>query len=440
MPGVGFILPFGRFMNNVVASSYQWSPLAYANIASEISKKSIKPIKAREALARATVGTSALLYASHITASQEEQGLGTFELRSGSTIVDVTNVFPLSYILAAGKVIHYSLTGKTITPEMKKDLGEQLAIGQVSRDVQFGTDVSNVLDYLVPTGGPDVGGERTNMLRDFYNAFTEPGNEVGEEGGVFKRAYEFGSDASEAIGKPLGNIVAGVFRPLDPINKLVGFITETDTAKDTRQARGLGRFNQSATRYFDNVLEAVMGETENITGESLRVASREGEIYDPNPLARIFGLKLLPGKTASEKVYSLSGIKSWSKDQRSNIPAYDRIFNETMAPLLERRMGRLLNDSSFKKMNLREKRSKVKYEVSQVRKLVSDAVQNASTGEDYMQALRYKALRNGDSAIRIEVMKEMRELGIKVNIKDFNFQELELFNNKVDLKELLAKE
>ena len=57
-----------------------------------------------------------------------------------------------------------------------------------------------------------------------------------------------------------------------------------------------------------------------------------------------------------------------------------------------------------------------------------------------MQALRYKALRNGDSAIRIEVMKEMRELGIKVNIKDFNFQELELFNNKVDLKELLAKE
>ena len=440
MPGVGFILPFGRFMNNVVASSYQWSPLAYANIASEISKKSIKPIKAREALARATVGTSALLYASHITASQEEQGLGTFELRSGSTIVDVTNVFPLSYILAAGKVIHYSLTGKTITPEMKKDLGEQLAIGQVSRDVQFGTDVSNVLDYLVPTGGPDVGGERTNMLRDFYNAFTEPGNEVGEEGGVFKRAYEFGSDASEAIGKPLGNIVAGVFRPLDPINKLVGFITETDTAKDTRQARGLGKFNQSATRYFDNVLEAVMGETENITGESLRVASREGEIYDPNPLARIFGLKLLPGRTASEKVYSLSGIKSWSKDQRSNIPAYDRIFNETMAPLLERRMGRLLNDSSFKKMNLREKRSKVKYEVSQVRKLVSDAVQNASTGEDYMQALRYKALRNGDSAIRIEVMKEMRELGIKVNIKDFNFQELELFNNKVDLKELLAKE
>ena len=439
MPGVGFILPFGRFMNNVVASAYQWSPLAYANIASEISKKSIKPVKAREALARATVGTTALLYASHVTSSQEEQGLGTFELRSGSTVVDVTNVFPLSYILAAGKVINYALTGKTITPEMKKDLGEQLAIGQVSRDVQFGTDVSNILDYLVPTGGPDVGGERANMLRDFYNAFTEPGKEIGKEGGVFKRAYEFGSDASEAIGKPLGNIVAGVFRPLDPINKLIGFITETDTAKDTRQARGLGKFNQSSTKYFDNILEAIMGETESITGESLRVASREGEIYDPNPLARIFGLKLLPGRTAAEKVYSLAGIKSWSMDQRSNIPAYDRIFNETMAPLLERRMGTLLNKPSFKKLNLREKRSRVRDEVGKVRKIVKAAVQNASTGEDYMETLRYKALRNGDSPIRTEVMKEMREDGIKVNIKDFNFEELKIFNNKVDLKELVAK-
>ena len=439
-PGLGLILPFGRFMNNVVASAYQWSPLAYAGIASDISKKSVKPIKSREAFARATVGTSALLYASKMSESQEEQGLGTFELRQGSTIVDVTNIYPLSYLLAAGKVVNYSLTGKAVTPEMKKDLGEQLAIGQISRDVQFGTDLSNILDYFIPTGGTDTGGERVTMMRDFYNAFTEPGSEIGEDDGVMKRMYEFGSDTAEAIGKPVGNIVAGAFRPLDPINKLVGFITETDTAKDTRQARGFGKFNQSATKYFDNILEAIGGETKNITGESLRVASREGEIYDPNPLARIFGLKLLPGRTATEKTYSLSGIKSWSKDQRSNIPAYDRIFNETMAPLLERRMGKLLNDPKFKKMDIGSRRDKVNDEVQQVRSIVKRAVQDSSTGETYLDGIRYKTLNNGNSAQRTKVLKEMREAGIKANIKDFNYEELKMFNAKVDLLKLLAKQ
>lgn len=28
-PGIGFILPFGRFMNNVVATTYRYSPLAF---------------------------------------------------------------------------------------------------------------------------------------------------------------------------------------------------------------------------------------------------------------------------------------------------------------------------------------------------------------------------------------------------------------------------
>lgn len=202
------------------------------------------------------------------------------------------------------------MRGKTATSEMYKDLGEQLAIGQVSRDIQFGTDVSNILDYFVPTGGVNVGGERTNIARDFYNAFTEPGNELVEKDGVVGRAYEFGSNVSEAIGKPAGNIAAGFFRPLDPINKLVGFMTDTDTAKDTRQARGLGKFNQASTKYFDNILEALMEETDSITGESLRVASREGEIYDPNPLARIFGLKIVAGRTATEKIYSMAGMKA----------------------------------------------------------------------------------------------------------------------------------
>lgn len=214
---------------------------------------------------------------------------------------------------------------------------------------------------------------------------------------------------------------------------------DVDTIKDPRQARGYAKFNQSATRYFDNILEAIGGETENITGESLRVASREGEIYDPNPLARIFGLKIVPGRTATEKVYSLSGIKSWTKDQRSNIPAYDRIFNETMAPILERRMGLLLNNPEFKKLNITDKRSRINKEVQTIRSMVRDTVEITSTGQDYLQVLRKKALSNGTSEQRAQAMRQMREEGFKANIKDFNWDELRIFNAKIDLQKLRAQ-
>ncbi|MAO20043.1 MAG: hypothetical protein CMJ25_04755, partial [Phycisphaerae bacterium] len=267
----------------------------------------------------------------------------------------------------------------------------------------------------------------------------EPGKEYVEDAGVFKRAYEMGEGAAEAVGKPVGNIVAGVFRPLDPINKLAGFMFDVDTLKDPRQARGYAKFNQSATRYFDNILEAIAGEVDSITGESLRVASREGEIYDPNPLARIFGLKVVPSRTATEKMYSLSGIKSWTKDQRSNIPAYDRIFNETMAPILERRMGLLLNNPEFKKLDITEKRSRVNKEVQNIRSMVRDSVEVTSTGEDYLQVVRKKALSNGTAEQRAKAMSEMRDEGYKANIKDFNWDELRIFNAKIDLQELKAQ-
>jgi len=444
IPGLGTILPFGRFMNNVVASAYQWSPLAYAGPASKILQKNRslgQTMKDREAFSRATVGTSALLYATQISEAQQEQNLDTYHLRVGSAIIDVTNVYPLSYLLAAGKVGNAMLKGDPITKEMRRDLSEQLAIGQVARDAQFGTDLSATIDYFLPIGGTEMGGERSNMFKDLYNVFTEPGKEYveGEQAGVFKRAYEFGEGVSEAVGKPVGNIVAGAFRPLDPLNKMVGFITDTDTIKDPRQARGYGKFNQSATRYFDNVLEALMGETENITGESLRVASREGELYDPNPLARMFGLKIVPGRTATEKAYSMSGMKSWTKDQRSNIPAYDRIFNDTMAPMLERRMALLVNNPEFKKMDITDKRSRVNRELTKMRSMVSNVVDTTSMGEDHLQVLRYKALNNGTSEQRAKATKQMKEQGIKANIKDYNFDELVMFNAKIDLQQLRAK-
>ena len=44
----------------------------------------------------------------------------------------------------------------------------------------------------------------------------------------------------DAVYKQGGNILAGFTRPLDAVNRMVGFINDTDAARDTRQQSGIG--------------------------------------------------------------------------------------------------------------------------------------------------------------------------------------------------------
>ena len=148
--------------------------------------------------------------------------------------------------------------GQPVPRELSTEVLTQLAVGQVARDVQFGNDLLNAMDTV-------------------FN-FDE-----GQRGA-----------STDAFLKATGNVVAGVTRPLDVVNKLTGYVMGNDGAKDVRQAEGMNIFTQSATKYMDNILESFVDKTDSITGEQLRVATREGEVYDPAPLARIFGLTVKP--------------------------------------------------------------------------------------------------------------------------------------------------
>ena len=96
-PGIGFILPFGRFMNNVVATGYRYGPGAVLDGASAIMKGSKGKIDATEAIARATVGTTSLFYAMDFQNEQQKRGYQWYELQTGSgETTNITNTFPLS--------------------------------------------------------------------------------------------------------------------------------------------------------------------------------------------------------------------------------------------------------------------------------------------------------------------------------------------------------
>tara|TARA_R100000995_G_scaffold839_2_gene587 strand:- start:3642 stop:7289 length:3648 start_codon:yes stop_codon:yes gene_type:complete len=400
-PLLGTVIPFGRFMNNVVATAYQWGPASLLPAASRIYKASGKDIKANEAMARSMVGTTALVMAMQMDDERQKKGLAVNEIEMSGTIVDVRNVFPFSLFLAIGRAANLRRKGESVPPELREEVLNQLAIGQVARDAQFGNDLFNVFDY-----------------------FTGDGSDRGK--------------TLDALYKSLGNIAAGATRPLDAVNRSVGYLAGNDIAKDVRQAEGVNKFTQSASKYFDNILEVLIGESEALTGENLRVATREGDIYDANPLARILGLNIKRGKTATEKAYTLSELQTWKADQRSQIPMYDRIFNETLAPVLERRMTRLLKSKNFREGDLAHKRGRVKEELKRARKHVRDNFKIA-TSEGFLEQKRYDASNKGTKEQQKKALRMMKERGVDAELKDFNYRELQTYESIINHLNLKIK-
>ena len=406
-PLIGTVLPFGRFMNNVVATTYQWSPLALVDSMRAIYKTEKRNISNMEAMSRGVVGTGSLVLAMQFSEEQEKKGLDYNIVEGvGGTQIDVKNAFPFSSFLATGRYFNRLWKGEA-TQENFTDMMEQLAIGQVARDVQFANDLRNVGDYMSRGFGAESDG----------SFLPNPKN-----------------DTLEALFKAGGNIAAGVTRPLDFVNKAVGFVNGTDYSKDIRQAEGGQIFTQAATRYFDNILAALSDEVETVKGEQLRVASREGEVYDPNPLAKIFGLTIKQGRTATEKAYSMAEMKSWTQDMRTKIPEYDKVFNTAIAPVLETRMNKLIKNKRFLEADIGERRKLVKeFVLNPTRKLIRDHLDSTS-GTKYFERQKYKASQKGDKFLRQKAMDMMRERGVDVNeVRDFtSMRELMMFNSFID--------
>ena len=396
-PGFGTLLPFGRFFNNVIATAYQWSPLAAPQHLYKFTRNLVKQepnVTDRDAFARMLVGSTALGLSMEFDNERREKNLDVYEVDvGGGTIVDAKNTYPFSLWLAAGRVLNTMRNGEQVSADLQREIGTQLAVGQLARDTQFANDINNMLDVL------------TNVDID-------------------KRAASI-----DGLYKVTGNFVAGFTRPLDVLNKAVGFATGTDTAKDVRQAEGINTFSQTATKYVDNIIEAFIDKTDTITGEELSVATRQGEVYDVNPFARMFGLTIKPSKTATETVYSMADMAPWKASERTNIPAYDKIFNGMLAPMLEVYTQDLLDNPRFQDATIKQKRGMLKKRLSEVKARVRESMERGYAGYEGSVLNKATSLtRRFSKETRREAMKMLRQdYGITGQLEDLSFRELELF-------------
>lgn len=403
-PVLGTVLPFGRFLNNVVATVHQWGPTSLMPSAVRIMQRSTdagEKIMAREAFARAAVGTTALAAAWQYDQDRLDKGLAYNEIEMGDgTIVDAKNTFPFSYFLVMGRIANLYTRGEPIPRELSVEFGTQIGVGQAATDLQFGNDMVAVYDALFNVGSDDPG-----------------------------RA-----DLWKGLMRGMGNYFAGYTRPLDAANKLVGFLDNSDAARDLRQAEGVELFTQSSTRYLDNIFELLFDRVDAISGEELRVASREGPIRDANPMARIFGVTIRPARTATEQAYSMANMAEWTASERSNLPEYDRLFNEIIGPRLNEETERLERDPRYREGNIRTRQIMLRERLSRVRSEVRDFVSAGGAGyESEILSIRRQATRHGNKEQRSLAMEAMRDrYGFEGSINDMSVRELHFFMDYVD--------
>ena len=404
VPVIGTILPFGRFFNNVLGTAWQMS---LGSLVGMTKAMGIGGQRSADDLiqytARALTTGTAVRLAMEFDKDKKAKGLDwNLELVNGH-LVDYKNVYPVSTFKLVGRMANNMVDDGYIPTENQLDALKQLGVGQFAKDIEFGNDMVRFMDALVGAGN-------------------EEGNRE-----LFKQ-----------LGKSGGNILAGVTRPLDAINTMIGAMEGTDAARNIRLETGTGTFVSASTKYVDNIIQHFTDSLDSVTGEELRVATREGAIKGPEPLLGIFGLKVVPKRTSSEVVYGFTNKFAYKANSRTQSAEYDNILSKYIAPKLDRAARELLNDKRFvnegdltdQRVLLNNKFGKI---FTQARKDVAEGL----AGREGAVANMQRKVRSINSEIRAKAINAFRRSdvgkGFTGGIDDLSYAELMWVDNYATL-------
>jgi len=125
----------------------------------------------------------------------------------------------------------------------------------------------------------------------------------------------------------------------------------------------------------------------------------------------------------------MADMADWKASERTNIPAYDKIFNGMLAPMLETYTQQLLDDPRFQKADIKTKRGMLKKRISDVKARVRESMDRGYSGyEGRVLNKAALATRRFSKETRRQALEMLRrDYGVTGSLEDLNFRELELF-------------
>ncbi len=376
IPGLGFMIPFGRFFNNTIDFGIKNTPLL--NIAAKKSGK-YADMGYDELMARGAVVTGLVWSMAQDEDENRRMGLGLYDKVVDGQVVSQQYDYPISLFKATARVISYKMAGEELPPEIITQIGKDFGIGGLTRN-------------LNKTGAE---------FADFGAALL-----AGEMEGILAEGQTISSDIT-------AQALSGFLRPLEPIDTGIAIFAGVDQSpKDTAQGN---KFVGDSLRYLDTTANFLLGKGDapvkqgGATGDKAQQSTKNLGVRTQN-------------LTETQRVMNMLGLDQWklnsglSKDKKLMIPEAVNEYQRQVYAAIEDWSATKMANESFRNSDTKTQRmlwdDKIK-EVTQTAKfmLVVDYDGPQSTLRDQYDIMTKFSVGDVESAMtELEFDKTIGEL------------------------------
>jgi len=312
IPGIGVLMPFGRFFNNQIATAVEFTPVVpqlSKALFGKFEHKTYKDLVMRNLSAASAVGSFYL-----VGQNSQEKNLGLFEAvnRGTGEVYDFRYEYPLGPIIGLGRLM-----------AMRNEYGEV---------------PENASKEFVEVVGGQMTRELSTSLEGVYNLITEfsKGNLEGFE--ILAKGFQ----------NITSTVVSGATRTYEPANVVFGLLQGAEnTYADKRQ--GNETINESL-RYIGEFVEAASGEP---LAPQKYTASQGKQVPS---VSKFVGFRAGQTQTAFQQLMNSIGtsefraLSNYSKSAASD-NRYNMLFNE----LVEAKSSKLLDSPRWTESNLEQR-------------------------------------------------------------------------------------
>lgn len=330
IPGLGFMVPFGRFFNNTIDFGIKNTPLL--NIAAKKSGK-YADMSSEELMARGAVVTGLVWTMAQDEDENRRMGLGLYDKIVDGQVVSQQYDYPISLFKAAARVISYKMAGEELPAEIITQIGKDFGIGGLTRN-------------LNKTGAE---------FADFGAALL-----AGEMEGILKEGQTIASDIT-------AQALSGFLRPLEPVDTGIAIFAGVDQSpKDTAQGN---KFVGDSLRYIDTTANFLLGKGDAPTKQG----SATGEMAQQS--TKNVGVRT-QNLTNTQRVMNMLGLDQWkinadlSKDRRLMIPEAVNEYQRQVYGAIEEWAATKMENKAFRNSDIKTQRMAWD---DQIKKVVQDA-------------------------------------------------------------------
>ena len=408
IPGVGLLVPFGRFFNNTVAFSSDMSGISF--FMRMINKQS-QTREAPELAMRAAIGYGLMFTMAEDEKIYREWGLNWDQRRdkdTGAVITEKYN-FPVSHFKAAARIWSYWLDGESPPKGEVGQIIDVVGLNQLTRQLD---QVSNGLGRMFEEG---ISGEVSVL------------NQIAK--------------GSSAIG---AQVVSGSTRFLDPYNSIIGLARGKDYRVIDRK-QGIKSLN-NALRYMDQFIGAAIGD--------LQAEKQDAALGDiRSDATKNLGRREVE-LTDTAKVMNIVGKPNFLANEKTEFAMAGNRFNEMFHLIVENRASDLLKTKAFREGDFMElsdgSLSRFQIRKKMVENLLKDAKQTTKVfmraGIEEFNDIEFAKFIDLENKYTFKVLdKAVREIsGTRdipkgKKIKDLNLQELKSLEAYLEYKDKVLK-